>query len=1775
MAELDKAKKIRTQHRRLHTAACNRLRIDLENGDEIKCELEFSRLQMINEDLNQVNLQIQDLILETAKDDELNKEFDDAEEYKSNFMSVQIALERLQRKLTIEEADARSEKTNNSGPKDGVEEKPKKNSTSGINRLQFMPKLELSHFDGHPRSWLTFWSKFRRIHDSPELDAIDKLSYLNQYTSGKAKSVVQIYPLEEVNYQKAIDHLKERFASEKILVRHYVSQILEIVLKSVKTNLAFEKLYYELEGYIRALKTLNIETDKYSDFLCPLVEASLGDEQLLAWQRFKSGVNSSSSVSTSSVNNDALEDELGQLMNYLSFEVENLERVKEVRESFVHNSSKPCKEKAESVPKSPKFTPTAAVMIKTEEAGCVFCNEQHDSGDCPSVRKLDLVERRKRLMTRGGCFRCLKRGHISQKCADRSKCVICLGSHHVLLCQKAWFERSDSASGSSRDHLGKSKSHEPKTRDTQTESQLKPKEKTNVIATCSRFRNCCYLATFKVKVCSPEGKRVVRAMLDIGSQSTSILESVGKELKFPIIEKEYLCSSLYGGVQQPGRFYNRCSIGLESLVNDNFLQITALEDKVINNTVPVMPTPLLEEFPGIEFTDYGDEAGPIELLIGADLYGSVVTGQMLVAEDGLTAIQTIFGWAVAGGGGKQTLGNLVINRCLRTTHLPDLWELDLMGIQEPSILDEKKALEKETVVHFNNHTKRLSDGRYEIELPWLCEREKLPNNRSLALKRFERVAGKLNAERFSAYDKVFREWKDLDIIEVVEVEEEIGHFLPHRPVLTLHKETTKVRPVFDASAHVVGAVSLNDCLSTGPNLLENILPLIIRFRLNRFGLVADIEKAFLQISVAEEDRKYLRFFWYDEDKNLKVFQHRRVVFGICSSPFILNAVIVKHLDEIEVDQEVSEETIVRLKRAFYVDDCILSLSEVEECMQFIQEAKSVMSNACFNLRGWISNVSEDFQPDVNKTVLGLLWQVQQDTLSCDFRFNLTDFTDNLTKRQMLSLANRVFDPVGFTVPVMLEPKILLQQTWDRNVKWDEPLPEDLMKRARLWVDQLELLKLCRIPRWILPNRSEINEGTSLHVFCDASADAFAGCIFIRSKDSVEIAVRLVLGKGKVTPLKRKLTIPKLELLGATLACRLYATVVKELPELPVYFWSDSSIALTWIRKEEKWTPFVKNRVDEIRKFSDQNRWFHVPGKFNAADLLTRGCSAEKLIENQWWDTPAWLLMADEDWEYYQTVSFDQEADQEKRITVNLHRLQFLEGKEIIESLNQRFSKYTKIIRCLAWVERFIFNCRNRSSHRSGELSTEEVTEAEKTVLKFMQLGLDEERLPKNLEIFVDSKGLRRVKTRLVQDLEVGFSHEPVLLPSNHELVDKLIVEKHLILSHAGTLSLMTLLRTDFWILRARKTIRKRVKGCYRCKRFSAKEAEATLAPLPLGRVTTGKAFNVVGVDLAGPLFLKSKEKVWILLVTCAVYRAVHLEIVEAASTESFLLAFRRFIARRGRVSLVYSDNGTNFVGANNLLERVEWNEIQKFSSIRRIEWRFNPPTASWWGGFWERLVGVMKGSLRRCLGKASLSLEELSTTVCEVEGIVNSRPLTYVSEDLEELEPLTPAHFIQPNSDTATDDFDEIDRQQLLSRSAHLEKVREHLRQRFVKEYLSLLVGHSKKGTSVREGDIVLVGTDNTKRISWPLGRVVAVMPGSDEVVRLVKVKTAKGEFLRPVQRLYPLEVRDGCDLRIDKESDTAIGTEDSALSSDIKPLLENKLSRSGRTIKLPPRYSD
>ena len=405
------------------------------------------------------------------------------------------------------------------------------------------------------------------------------------------------------------------------------------------------------------------------------------------------------------------------------------------------------------------------------------------------------------------------------------------------------------------------------------------------------------------------------------------------------------------------------------------------------------------------------------------------------------------------------------------------------------------------------------------------------------------------------------------------------------------------------------------------------------------------------------------------------------------------------------------------------------------------------------------------------------------------------------------------------------------------------------------------------------------------------------------------------------------------------------------------------------------------------------------------------------------------------------------------------------------------------------------------------------------------------------------------------DLPPSIKH-PILLDKGHHITSLIVQDSHKRVMHGGVKLTLTELRARFWIVQGRQFVKKLLYKCVICRKLEGRPYQAPPSPpLPEFRVKECPPFAYTGVDFAGPLYVKNhtgpQQKVWICLYTCCVTRAIHLDLVPSLNTSAFLRSLRRFSARRGTPLLMVSDNGKTFKSAAREIKRLmNDTEVKQYFAKARMKWCFNLEKAPWWGGIFERLVRSVKRCLKKTIGGAILTYEELQTVVVEVESILNCRPLSYVSSEDPE-EPLTPSHLLcgrrlmsLPDSNTSdSPDYDiDVQPQDLSRRMQHLSNILNHFWKRWRNEYLiELRNAHRHQSqidasTAISIGDVVIVHEENQPRGKWRVGKILDLIAGADSCIRgaVVEVRSKGGtsvKLKRPVQRLYPLEIQ--CDVPV------------------------------------------
>ena len=541
----------------------------------------------------------------------------------------------------------------------------------------------------------------------------------------------------------------------------------------------------------------------------------------------------------------------------------------------------------------------------------------------------------------------------------------------------------------------------------------------------------------------------------------------------------------------------------------------------------------------------------------------------MTSDAGPVAVMSKLGYLISGPltsasacAPTSTSTTLLLLNSPRNDNLPDLWSLESLGIKPPADSDNDSFIRE-----YCDSSVKKADGMYSVKLPWKPHHDELSNNKALAYHRTRATVKQLEKTPtlLDTYGSIIDDYEKRGFIEKVQNDDSPNdrtYYIPHHSIIRESK-TTPVRIVFDCSSHQKGKASLNDCLETGSPKFNDISSILMRFRLSKYGLISDIEKAFLQIGIEEQDRDATRFFWLQDPKDpnspMYIYRFKRILFGANCSAFILRSTVYHHL------QTHDSEIAADITHNIYVDNICVGCDSTDQAVRFYKESRQMMADGNFNLRSWSTNCPEvqklaegekvlDNTDSVNS--IGMQWKIKPDELT--FHQKSIDTHDlTVTKRLILQRTSRLYDPLGILCPVTIKAHMLLQRLWKDSIDWDTPLNTDFVAECKCLSNDISKAAIISVPRCIF-NENIKNSIVDIHMFGDASSKAHGTAAYIR----YGAASHLLRAKSRVAPIK-PLTIPQLELLAATITARLHAHVVEtishQVNKINSFLWSDSQM----------------------------------------------------------------------------------------------------------------------------------------------------------------------------------------------------------------------------------------------------------------------------------------------------------------------------------------------------------------------------------------------------------------------------------------------------------------------------------------------------------------------------------------------------------------------------------------------------------------------------------------
>ena len=1096
-----------------------------------------------------------------------------------------------------------------------------------------------------------------------------------------------------------------------------------------------------------------------------------------------------------------------------------------------------------------------------------------------------------------------------------------------------------------------------------------------------------------------------------------------------------------------------------------------------------------------------------------------------------------------------SLGDKILSDSMMEQGLEYSISLESIGIlPEEKENDEIVERFQKSIIYKNNH--------YHVELPWNEKINQVPSNRGICLQILDKTILKLkNSNNYNAYDAVFKQQLQDGIIEQIDLphpNSKAHIFLPHRAVIkTQEQVTTKVRPVFNASLRVNGNPSLNDASYKGPNLLNEISSLVLRFRSNKYVLLSDIKQAFLNIFLkTDQDRNRFCFFWQDDQGNLITYRYATLAFGFTMSPFALNYVVKNHV------MGYPEDSCSKfLMNNMYVDNLVITGNNLDDLRSIYSESVKRMKEGGFDLRSWVSNstylenIFREDQTIINHNceedkVLGYVYNRKFDVL----KLNPVKFDDSSkTKRSILSQISKIYDNLSLFLPVTISGRILMREIWKAKFSWDEKISAEFIKKWDKLKIQYEQIFDIEIPRQAIDDSNNYD----LCLLCDASLSAYAFNAYAVSDRSSN----LIFAKAKVAPLEKR-KLPSLEMLSVCMGLKCVPFILNSFNNVKfkkLIVAMDAQIALSWILsgKTNTKSVFVKNRIREVHtaktEFSevfDSVEFHYIPTDDNSSDLATRGVTTSKFIENLqfWLEGPQWLIEGCRKWPDFPLDCISPEYVMSSVIEVQNP------DNSVIDITS--YSCLHKLLKIISIIFKFYFNIRKSDKdpirHAKHFCVRKMQSESFSNEIKFLKNDSQDKIVPplvNDLNLFIDSDGILRSKGRIsksiIQNPDVL---NPILFGKSHHLTYLYILDAHLRLQHLGVQTTVNELRMKgIWVPKIRQAVKKVVDACVTCKKFNALAHKyPRLTDMHVSRMKFVIPYRHTGIDYSGHIFVYNetgqRSKMYILLYTCLNVRAIHLQLVPSLSTVDFVLAFQQFINIYGLPSHIYTDNGLSFISGGNWIEKAfmssEFSSNISSTDMKHIK---IPLYSAWVGSLWERMMRVLKNCLYKVVGKAKLTQPQLLTVLSNIQNAVNSRPLTYRAGN-EDLQPITPNSFFKHSISSnlcGNDDLNiNITHEDVNEQMNIQDDIFEHFRQLWYTEYLTSLrqmdknLYQTKFENKIKVGDVVLIKIPNRKRPYWPLGRVTKAIIGHDGKIRSVELKKGNGSVdTHSISHLYPLEL--------------------------------------------------
>jgi len=1615
-------------------------------------------------------------------------------------------------------------------------------------RLKLEP-MKMPKFDGEIRDYPRFKSDFQK-HLIPNINSDESAAYI-------LKSCLSKEPLEAVkNVDDDIsamwDRLDNKYGRSSILIAEIMKEIKKLSPVKDGDNRAFIRLVDTVEGCYMDLVRIHKEAEICNSTIVSLIEEKLPGMICNMWCLDVSDQNSE--ISDANLFPSLLKFLLKhkRAMEYRSSDLRASKNVSFATESAIHLTQ-------DKQPESNAATSREMPGNASDErkGGCwLHSTNVHEIAECRTFLDMSTEARWDAVDDYRVCWCCLRSGHRQARCFRLRDCGKdgCKEKHHPLL------------------HFGK------KTKEHLASHITQPTDK-----------GPCLLQIMKVRA-GFNGFANANVLWDSGATVSMITFSKAKQLGLSGVNAKITIVKVGGSRETlESKIYDvpLCDI------NGNIDIFQAYGIAQISSSIEAIEiTELALEFE-VDPEDVTRPVGEIDMLIGFEYAGFHPEREK--SKGHLVLMRNKFGRCLSGAHSLLVEKTQMLVQNVKKIHkvrIEDFYSNETLGVScEPKcgncrcgtcpVGGKQYTIQQERELAMIDGGLHLEDKQWTATYPWQRDPQELPNNYSAALATLKSTENRLskNEPHMNVYAEQIQDMLDRGVAVMIDNEELRSYqgpifYLSHHEVLKPDSTSTPCRIVFNSSAKFANHV-LNDYWVKGPDLMNNLLGVLLRFRENAIAIAGDVKKMYHTVKISEVDQHTHRFLWRNMEWKRKpdIYKLMTVSFGDKPAGTIASLALRKTAELSAEDFPVAATTIAE---SSYVDDILSSFEDDEEANSVIADIDHVLSKGSFFIKEWTKSASESANTkDIcvgtpnpeNETskVLGVVWNAQSDTFEYKVKVNFSPkhrnirsapnltvdnvlecFPAVLTQRMILSQLNSFFDPVGLAAPVIVCAKIMMRRLHTYKLGWDDPVAQH---DRHDWMNFFKSLFEMENVRFLRSTKPDDARGDpSLIVFSDASENAIGACAYVRWENKQgDFVSRLLVAKSRLAPL-RKTTIPRLELNAALIGARLGEFITREvrMKFSKTFYIVDSEIVRAQIQKESYgFNTFVGVRVGEIQSKTNKEEWYWVEGSKNIADIISRGKSACDIGPNSEWQCgPKFLQEKDELWPLKQ--SFSGEALPDVLVPHNVFAVardgNALSISNIIDA--SRFSAYYRLIRVTSRVMA-MFKSPPSFRNAASVPNRSAMRQAERLWVIDAQQSIQDHLVPQTMKRLgvTNLDGILVVGARIESWKQHTYNNGPPILLSSKHTLAKLYAQHVHDICHLGVSAVVSKVRAKYWIVGLRKLVTSIRFRCVKCKKADEQLQQQVMGRLPDERTKPAPAWSYLSLDIFGPYEIKgetnkrSRSKGFAVIFNCLACRAVHIDIATDYSTASFLLVLRRFMSLRGTPIKVWSDRGSQLraadKGVREIVSGFDDKMIAQFGGENSFEWEFTSPSAPWQNGCSEALIKSVKRALKISMGTQAYTFTEMQTILFEAASLVNERPIGRHPTSVEDGTYLSPNDLLLGHSTNKVPDGTYDTACSRYVRYRFVQLVINSFWKRWTQDFFPQLLIQQKWHTShrnVKVGDVVLIQDSNLIRGKWKLGRVIQADPSlRDGFVRNVQINhknPGSKNYLtltRPIQKIIVL----------------------------------------------------